>query len=596
MNSSHPSFDEDLEKVIEQEVEARRVEVAFGISRYIGPVCLVIAIALVGVWLSAQTCVQILIYALLIGMIALGAGMYPFFQRRDQTRLGILVINILSIFSLLLTPLLIHSLMPVIAVSDVIVVIILYLLLGDRDSRWLVAAVALVFVIDVILVSISGWSLFPPLSSSTERWITGIVSLIGFLIAILIIRLIVLGLERQYRRTRTLNFELQRQIQAVNETKETLNRERNLLRLLIDTVPANVYIKDIQSRFVDANVETAHQMGAKTPNDLLGKTDFDFFSPEFARKYFADEQALIESGLPLRNVEEASFDPRTQRECRFLTTKVPIVDEQGAVTGLVGVGLDITDQTYAREQIAQERDLLRTLIDHIPDYIFIKDVDGRFVNSNAAHNRIAHVQDASELLGKTAFEVFPESLAAQFDRDDQRTLQTGQALVNVERKSINFQGEERIVLTTEIPLRDVSGNVTGLVGISRDITEHKQAEQQSQDLRNERERVQILHQFIGDATHDLMTPITGINLSVDLARRAPNQERLIAHLGKIDGLSEALQNRLQDMLMLSELDMMTTNDLKLSTVDLVQDLETAYRNIPTHRASQKSAAHWHKFA
>ena len=455
MNTSHPSFDEDLEKVIEQEVEARRVEVAFGISRYIGPVCLVIAIALVGVWLSAQTYVQILIYALLIGMIALGAGMYPFFQRRDQTRLGILVINILSIFSLLLTPLLIHSLMPVIAVSDVIVVIILYLLLGDRDSRWLVAAVALVFGIDVILVSISGWSLFPPLPSSTELWITGIVSLIGFLIAILIIRLIVLGLERQYRRTRMLNFELQRQIQAVNETKETLNRERNLLRLLIDAVPANVYIKDKDSRFVDANVETALQMGATTPNDLIGKTDFDFFSPEFAGKYFADEQALFRSGLPLRNAEEASFDQRTQRESRFLTTKVPIVDEQGAVTGLVGVGLDITDQTRAREQIAQERDLLRTLIDHLPDYIFVKDVEGRFVNSNAAHNRIAHVRDASELLGKTVFEVFPQSLATQFDQDDQQTLQTGQALVNVERKSIGAQGEERIVLTTEIPLRDV---------------------------------------------------------------------------------------------------------------------------------------------
>ena len=234
MNTSQPSVDEDLEKTVEQEVEARRVEVAFGISRYIGLACLGVAIALVGVWLSARTYPQILIYALLIGTIALGAGMYPFFQRRDQTRLGILVINILSIFSLLLTPLLIRSLMPVIAVSDVIVVIILYLLLGDRDSRWLVAAVALVFGIDVVLVSISDWSLFPPLPSSTELWITGIVSLVGFLIAILIIRLIVLGLERQYRRTRMLNFELQRQIQAVNETKETLNREHNLLRLLID--------------------------------------------------------------------------------------------------------------------------------------------------------------------------------------------------------------------------------------------------------------------------------------------------------------------------------------------------------------------------
>ena len=62
------------------------------------------------------------------------------------------------------------------------------------------------------------------------------------------------------------------------------------------------------------------------------------------------------------------------------------------VTGLVGVGFDITEGKRAEEQIKQERTLLRTLIDHLPDYIFIKDAEGRFVNSNAAHNRTAHVQ------------------------------------------------------------------------------------------------------------------------------------------------------------------------------------------------------------
>ena len=107
------------------------------------------------------------------------------------------------------------------------------------------------------------------------------------------------GQEQQFRRAQRLNLELERQIQAGNDTQTTLNYERNLLRTLIDTVPANVYIKDAQSRFVDANLETVrHARCAKTPDDLIGKTDFDFFTADFAEQYFADEQAIIQTGQP----------------------------------------------------------------------------------------------------------------------------------------------------------------------------------------------------------------------------------------------------------------------------------------------------------
>ena len=131
-------------------------------------------------------------------------------------------------------------------------------------------------------------------------------------------------------------------------------------------------------------------------------------------------------------------------------------------------------------------------------------------------------------------------------------------------------GQPRTVLTTKVPLLDASGKVTGLVGISRDITDRKQAEQQGLELQNERQRVQILHQFIGDATHDLMTPISAINLSTELARKASTPERLIRHLDQIERMSEALQDRLQAMLTMSQLDMMTSEDLELRTVDLAQ--------------------------
>ena len=88
------------------------------------------------------------------------------------------------------------------------------------------------------------------------------------LTAIMSLRLIVLGLEQQFRRAQRLNLELEWRMQAENEIQETLNYESNLLRTLIDTVPAYVYIKDTNSRFVDANLETALEMGAKNPDEL----------------------------------------------------------------------------------------------------------------------------------------------------------------------------------------------------------------------------------------------------------------------------------------------------------------------------------------
>ena len=140
-------------------------------------------------------------------------------------------------------------------------------------------------------------------------------------------------------------------ISVRKQAEEALQQERNLLRTLIDAVPANVYIKDAQSRFVDANIETIHKFGMTTRGDLIGKTDFDFFGPDLATKYLTDEQTVLQSGQPLLNLEEPTVDQRTQQLRWLLTTKAPIRNEQGEVMGLVGVGLDITGRKQAEEAL-----------------------------------------------------------------------------------------------------------------------------------------------------------------------------------------------------------------------------------------------------
>jgi len=130
--------------------------------------------------------------------------------------------------------------------------------------------------------------------------------------------------------------------------------ERALLRTVIDNVPDFIYAKDVNGRFLVANIAVARNLGM-TPDQLLGKHDFDLFPAEVARSFHEDEQALIRSGEPLFGREEIVTDAAGQ-PYDFLTSKIPVHDDLGRVTGLVGIGRDITisKRMVAEIQAARE--------------------------------------------------------------------------------------------------------------------------------------------------------------------------------------------------------------------------------------------------
>jgi len=132
---------------------------------------------------------------------------------------------------------------------------------------------------------------------------------------------------------------------------DALAHERNVLRTMIDLIPAFIYAKDAHSRFTACNKLVANRMGV-APADLIGKTDFDFFPREMAEKFFADEQALLKSGKPLIDHEEFAYDKTRGMNRVILTSKVPLHDEHGNLTGVVGTGFDITDRKAAEERMA----------------------------------------------------------------------------------------------------------------------------------------------------------------------------------------------------------------------------------------------------
>ncbi len=139
---------------------------------------------------------------------------------------------------------------------------------------------------------------------------------------------------------------------------------------------------------------------------------------------------------------------------------------------------NITERKQAEEALFQERNLLRTLIDNLPDCVYVKDTEGRFLLAN---NRVTHLMGLAknqDLLGKTDFDFLPKELAAQYRSDEEVVVRSGKPMINREESSVNASSGVRWLLSTKVPLRNALGEIVGLVGVGNDITERKQAEEE----------------------------------------------------------------------------------------------------------------------
>ncbi len=253
-----------------------------------------------------------------------------------------------------------------------------------------------------------------------------------------------------------------------------IKTEQRLLRSLIDLLPACIYVKDRESRFLAANDICAGSMGVASPLDLIEKTDADFFPAEVAAAFRADEVRVLE-GESVLDKEEGFVWSDGERHI-MLTTKVPRRDADGSIIGIVGIGLDITERKRIEEALRASEALLRSITDHTEDMIFVKDRELRTIFVNPAGLR-ANAQPPERVLGRhnAEFNADPAQ-AAKFLADDRRVLETRRPLT-VEEVITSATGQTRVLLTTKAPRFDAEGEVIGLVGVARDITARKEAEE-----------------------------------------------------------------------------------------------------------------------
>jgi PAS domain S-box-containing protein len=154
----------------------------------------------------------------------------------------------------------------------------------------------------------------------------------------------------------------------------------------------------------------------------------------------------------------------------------PVRDADDRVTHYVGIATDITAQKETEEALSQERNLLRTIIDNIPDFISAKDDSGEYILSNPAHARLLGAASPRAVIGKRGEDFLPHELASRFHEEDKEVMQGEMHIINEERHVPGRIDGLEWVSASKVPLHDADGQPVGVVGIARDITKRKQYE------------------------------------------------------------------------------------------------------------------------
>jgi len=203
---------------------------------------------------------------------------------------------------------------------------------------------------------------------------------------------------------------------------------------------------------------------------------------------------------------QAEFRMKTKDgDWRWIRARGKVVARaaDGSVTRIAGTHIDITATKQAEEALAREQNLLRALVDSLPDYISAKDTGGRFLLVNKALAHILGVAAPSEALGKTDYDFYPAAVAARFRSDEQRVFETGEPSVGHEEPGRDA-ANRTWVLTTRAPIRNASGNVVGVVGTSRDITDLYKAQETI------KANTRAKSEFLANMSHEIRTPLNGV--------------------------------------------------------------------------------------
>ncbi|HLX70329.1 MAG TPA: PAS domain-containing protein [Verrucomicrobiae bacterium] len=223
-----------------------------------------------------------------------------------------------------------------------------------------------------------------------------------------------------------------------------------------------------------------------------------------------------------------------------------LLKKNEALTATVdGLREEVAKREQAERALSQERLILHTLIDNLPDGIYAKDINGRKIMANPADAKNCGRQSVDEILGKTDFDLFPKELAEHYTADDQTVLK-GEPVLWREEYVPGKEDEKHWMLTTKLPIRAADGTVIGIVGIGRDVTPLKNAEKKLENIHKDLVRASRIAGMAEVATsvlHNVGNVLNGINVSATLILDRLTKMKI----GRVAELAKVLEDHKADL-------------------------------------------------
>lgn len=257
------------------------------------------------------------------------------------------------------------------------------------------------------------------------------------------------------------------------DNKKRILSSRGLLQIVLDSIPVRIFWKDLDLKYLGCNKLFAIDAGLQSPEEIIGKNDFELSWSNEAELYRADDKEVMETDSPKLNYEEPQTSP-DGTELLLRTSKIPLKDKSGSVFGVMGCYEDITEYRQAEAAIKENAHFLQILLNAIPNPVFYKNKKGVYTGCNQAFEAFLGL-NKEEIIGKSVYDLSPKELADKYFQKDQE-LFDNPGIQTYDSSVMDKAGIKHDVVFNKATFEKADGTLAGLVGVIIDITERKQTE------------------------------------------------------------------------------------------------------------------------